>query len=122
MHSIFQHLKHFIKASQYSFSGLLTVWKHEIAFRQECLLFVVLSPLALALPIHYFEKLILISSLFLVIIVEVINSAIEAAVDHAGLQQSEFARKAKDMGSAAVLLSLVMAGAIWIFILFKHFY
>lgn len=111
-----------ISALDYSLQGLASAWREEHAFRQELFLFVPLSLLALFLPLSGFEKLILISVLVLILIMELINSAIEAVVDRVSLERHELSKKAKDYGSAAVFLSMLIAIATWGVVLFNRFY
>lgn len=102
----------------YSVDGLRAAIKHEDAFRQELLLTLIGIPLALWLEPGAAGRALMIGSLFLVLIVELINSAIEAVVDRVSLENHHLAKRAKDIGSAAVLLSLVNAAIIWILMLF----
>jgi diacylglycerol kinase (ATP) len=102
-----------INATKYSWLGLKAAWRCEAAFRQELVCFSVLAPIALTLPIGGLEKLLLIGSLVAVIIIELINSSIEAVVDRIGQEKHELSGQAKDMGSAAVLLTILMAISSW---------
>lgn len=111
-------LKRIILAAGYSIQGLKSAFKHEAAFRQELLLAAVLIPLACILSVSQIERLLLIASVVLVIMMEIINSAIEAVVDRIGTEHHELAGRAKDMGSAAVLIALLLCAYIWIEILF----
>jgi diacylglycerol kinase (ATP) len=104
-------------ASIYSLAGLRAAIQHEAAFRQELLLAIILIPTAFFLPTSAIEKTMMIASVMLVLIVELLNSAIEAAVDHTSLEQHPLAKRAKDIGSAAVLLSLLNVVAVWLLIL-----
>lgn len=97
----------------YSRDGLAAAWKNEAAFREEVLLALVAIPLALYFGRTGVDRALLIGSIVLVLIVEILNSAVEAVVDKASPEKHELAKRAKDMGSAAVLLSLVNAAAIW---------
>ena len=97
----------------YSLHGLLAAIKHEEAFRQEILLAAVLIPLALFLNVSGIAKALMIGSVLLVLIVELLNSAIEATVDRISLDNHRLAKRAKDIGSAAVLLSLVNVAVVW---------
>ncbi len=106
-------LKRLINACFFSIAGFKAVWEHEEAFRQEVLLFIVSTPLALWLGHTTQDKLLLIGSIVLVLLVELLNSAIEAVVDRVGLERHELSGRAKDIGSAAVLLSLVWAAIVW---------
>jgi diacylglycerol kinase (ATP) len=115
-------LKRIFSALGYSIEGLKSAWRHEHAFRQELLLFAVGSAVALALRISAFEKLMLIGVLVLILIVELINSAIEAVVDRVSLERHALSKNAKDFGSAAVLLAVLLAVAAWAVVLFNRFY
>lgn len=100
-----------------SMLGFVGVYKHEAAFRQELLLAVILVPLGVYLGHNGIERALLIGSVLLVLLVEILNSAIEAVVDRVGLERHELSGLAKDMGSAAVFLSLAMVGITWALIL-----
>lgn len=101
----------------YSIDGLRAVFASEPAFRIECAATAILIPLALLLPINILFVILLIASVLLVLIVELLNSAIEAAVDRASPDVHPLAKKAKDAASAAVLIALVNAGLVWALIL-----
>jgi diacylglycerol kinase (ATP) len=102
----------------WSMAGLAATLKHEKAFQQELGLCLLLSPLGLWLGETGVEKALLLGSLFLMLIVEVINSAIEAVVDRFGGEQHPLSGRAKDMGSAAVFLALANVALVWLLILF----
>jgi diacylglycerol kinase (ATP) len=106
-------LRRLINALGYSRDGLLAAWRNEAAFRQEILLAAVAIPLAFYLGKTGVERALLIGSVLLILVVEIVNSAIEAVVDKASPEKSELAKRAKDMGSAAVLLALLNAAAVW---------
>lgn len=106
-------LKRIVSAAGYSAKGLRAAFINEAAFRQEILLFVVLVPVALWLDVDLAEQLLMIGSLLLVLIVELLNSAIEAVVDRIGTDHHELSGRAKDLGSAAVLLTLLLTLYIW---------
>jgi len=106
-------LTRIINAAGYSWQGLQAAYKHEAAFRQELLLCLVLLPLALYLGETGLEKALLIVCLFIVLIAEILNSAIEAVVDRFGGDMNELSGRAKDMGSAAVFLALVNVAVCW---------
>jgi diacylglycerol kinase (ATP) len=106
-----------LNACSFSAAGFKAVWIHEEAFRQEVLIFLVTTPLAIWLGPTPIEKLLLIGSVVLVLLVELLNSAIEAIVDRVGLERHELSGRAKDIGSAAVMLSLVWAAITWTYIL-----
>ena len=107
-------------AAIYSWQGLKATFKHEAAFRQELALAVILIPLAVWLTKDAVELSLLIGSVFLVLIVELLNSAVEAVVDRFGGEMHKLSGRAKDIGSAAVLLSLLNAFIIWGLILYKY--
>jgi len=105
----------------YSMTGLRTALREEAAFRQECLLAVVLIPASFWLGKNAVEISLLLGSVLLVLIVELLNSGIEAIVDRVGTEHHELSGKAKDVGSAAVLISLVLVGVIWGLIAWERF-
>lgn len=115
-------VKRIFSAFFYSLDGLKSAWRYEHAFRQELLLVSVGSVIALFLPVSIFQKLIMIAVLVLMLIVELLNSAIEAVVDRVSLERHALSKNAKDYGSAAVLLSFLIALATWSVILFDRFY
>ena len=102
----------------YSVQGISAAFRHETAFRQEVLVAVILIPTALLLPANGTGKALMIASVLLVLIVELINSAIEAVVDRISPEYHPLAKRAKDFGSAAVLLSLINVPLIWTLVLF----
>ena len=106
-------LRRLINALGYSRDGIAAAWRNEAAFRQEILLAAIALPLAFYLGTTGVERALMICSVVLILIVEILNSAVEAVVDKASPEKSELAKRAKDMGSAAVLLSLINAAAIW---------
>jgi len=106
-----------IHAGGYSMKGLQAAWKYEAAFRQEVTLLILLSIVTFFLPIDKYEQITLIGSLGLVVIVELINSAIEAVVDRTGSEWHELSGRAKDIGSAAVFITLALTALIWAVIL-----
>jgi diacylglycerol kinase (ATP) len=110
-------LRRIWNAFHYSLDGIAAAFRHEDAFRQEALLALVLIPLALFLPVAGAGKALLIGSVFVVLIVELLNSAVEATVDRISLENHRLAKRAKDIGSAAVLLSLVNLAVIWALVL-----
>ncbi|HZW20407.1 diacylglycerol kinase [Noviherbaspirillum sp.] len=109
-------VKRIYAAFLYSIQGFRTAWKSEHAFRQELVLVVPGVVLALILPVSVLEKVALIAVLFLVLIVELINSAIEAVVDRISFERHPLSKNAKDFGSAAVCLALTLAGLTWLLI------
>ncbi len=106
-------IRRLIRATRFSSQGLAHAWRHEAAFRQEIALAVVLTPAAFWLGQTVLERAMLISVLLLLLIVELLNSAIEAAVDRHGDEQHELSGRAKDLGSAAVFVALVLVGVVW---------
>ncbi len=102
----------------YSFDGLKAAYRHEDAFRQEVWLAAVLIPLALFLPASGTGKSMMIASVVVVLIVELLNSAVEATVDRVSLEHHRLAKRAKDIGSAAVLFSLINVVVVWLLVLF----
>jgi diacylglycerol kinase (ATP) len=102
----------------YSFDGLKAAYRHEDAFRQEVWLALVLIPLALLLPASGPGKALMIASVLVVLIVELLNSAVEATVDRVSLEHHRLAKRAKDIGSAAVLFSLINVAVVWLLVLF----
>lgn len=100
-------------AFKYSLDGLRAAYKHEDAFRQEVLLAIILIPTALLSHTSGVEKAMLIASVLLVLIVELVNSAVEATVDRISLEQHRLAKRAKDIGSASVLITLLNLALIW---------
>lgn len=106
-------IRRFVQAFNYSWAGLRWIISHEVAFRQEVGATVVLVPVALWLGDSTVEQALLISSLLLVLLTELLNSGIEAAVDRMGQDFHLLAQRAKDLGSASVFLALVNAGVVW---------
>jgi diacylglycerol kinase (ATP) len=102
-----------IRAFGYSIRGITATLRHEAAFRQEMALFLIMTPLGVWLGQTGVEKALLIGSLFIVLITELLNSAVESVVDRVGAERHELSGRAKDMGSAAVLLSLVNVLVVW---------
>lgn len=102
-----------MKASGYSLAGLGAVWRHELAFRIEAVLTVLLVPVILLLPVSPVLKALVISSMLLVLVVELLNSSMEWVVDYISLERHPYAKRAKDMGSAAVMLALIHSGVFW---------
>lgn len=117
----FTGVRRLLHATRYSAQGFLHAWRHEAAFRQELALTILLLPLALWLGRNAFEVLLLVGSCLLVLVVELLNSAIEATVDRVGQEHHELSGRAKDLGSAAVFLSLVLLGATWLTIAWLRF-
>jgi diacylglycerol kinase (ATP) len=101
----------------YSLAGLSAAFRHEDAFRMEILLAAILIPAALLLPVSGLGKAVMIAAVLLVLIVELLNSALEAAVDRISLENHLLAKRAKDIGSAAVFISLVNVLVVWVLVL-----
>ncbi len=106
------------KAMIYSFKGIVACFRHEAAFRQEAFLAAILIPLAFWLDVTPVERILMVSVVVLILVVELLNSAIEAVVDRVGEEHHELSGRAKDIGSAAVFVCLVLWAYIWGSILF----
>lgn len=106
-------LTRLINALGYSRDGLRAAWQNEAAFREEILLATIAIPLALLLAKTGVDRALMMGSIILILIVEILNSAVEAVVDKASPEKNDLAKRAKDMGSAAVLLSLLNAVVVW---------
>jgi diacylglycerol kinase (ATP) len=111
-------LSRLVRATVVSLIGLREVYRSEAAFRQELLVLLLVIPTAWLSTSTGVERALLIGSWMLVIVVEMVNSAIEAAVDRTGKERHELSRKAKDFGSAAIFCSIVLSAAVWILVLF----
>jgi len=109
--------KRIINASVYSYHGIKSAYLNKEAFRQEVILLCILTPVAFYFSDTLFQAIILISSLLFVLVVELINSAIEAVVDRISDEQHELSGRAKDMGSAAVFVALIISTGIWFSVL-----
>ena len=112
-------VKRLVNAFGYSIAGTLAAFKHEDAFRQEVILASILTPIAIYYGETAIDQALMISSLLLIIIVELLNSSIEATVDRISVKHHKLAKRAKDIGSAAVFFSLINAAVIWFLILVK---
>jgi diacylglycerol kinase (ATP) len=106
-------LTHVIKATEYSIKGLISAWRHEPAFRQECVVGLVLLPCAFLLGQNLTQVALLIGSCLVVLIAELLNSAMEAAIDRMGEEFDDLAGRAKDMGSAAVSMGIALVFVTW---------
>ncbi|EGQ9882880.1 diacylglycerol kinase [Vibrio vulnificus] len=115
-------IKRIIKATGYSIQGLKAAFKHEAAVRQEFALLVVAVVLATWLDVSMLERITLLAVVVLVLIVELMNSAVEAVVDRIGVEHHELSGRAKDIGSAAVLVALIFAGFTWLYIVGSHYW
>jgi diacylglycerol kinase (ATP) len=101
-------------AAKNSWRGLVFAFKEESAFRQELTLFIVLTPIAVVLPVSLFEKAALICSLVFVMAIELLNSSVEAAIDRISFEHHDLSKRAKDFGSAAVMLALLISLILWV--------
>jgi len=106
-----------IKATGYSIQGLKAAWKHEAAIRQELVLLLIALPVIVLVDVSLLSKLVMFGGLVLLLVVELINSAIEAIVDRVGTEHHELSGRAKDIGSAAVMVTLLLNGVNWFVIL-----
>jgi diacylglycerol kinase (ATP) len=111
-------LRRILNALFYSLSGIAAAFRHESAFRQEALAAAILIPAALLMPATGTGKALMIAAVLLVLVAELLNSAIEAAVDRISLENHLLAKRAKDFGSAAVFVALVNVPAVWLLVLF----
>jgi diacylglycerol kinase (ATP) len=102
-----------LHATKNSWCGLVYAFQEESAFRQELTLLVLLTPIALFLPISYLEKALLVASLVMVLVVELLNSSVEAAIDRISFEHHDLSKRAKDFGSAAVMLALFISLLMW---------
>ena len=109
-----------LRAFGYSLQGLALVWREEAAFRQETALALIVIPLGLYLGASGVERALLVAPMVLVLIVELLNSAVEAVVDRTGMDRHPLAGMAKDMGSAAVLGSFLLLATVWLLVLSDH--
>jgi len=114
-------LTHAWRATGIAVQGIRSALQHEEAFRQEVIVAIIAIPAALLLHISVLGKMLMIGSISLVLIIELLNSALEAAVDHTSLERHPLAKRAKDIASAAVFLSIVNAVVIWSFLLLDHY-
>lgn len=109
------------RAAINSWNGLIYAFKEESAFRQELALSLILIPLAIYLPVSPIEKILLIASVILVLIIELLNSSVEAAIDRISFEVHDLSKRAKDFGSAAVMLALILCGLTWVIILSEYY-
>ena len=110
-------LRRVLNAAGYSWAGLAAAFRHEDAFRQEAFLALLLIPLAIFLGDTGIERALMIGAVLAVLVVELLNSAIEAAVDRISLEHHDLIKRAKDMGSAAVMLALANVAVVWALVL-----
>ena len=106
-----------LRAFGYSFQGFRHAWREEAAFRQELVLSLLVIPVGVFLGRSGVERALLVSPMLLILVVEILNSAVEAVVDRSGTERHPLAGMAKDMGSAAVMLSFVLLGTVWLLVL-----
>ena len=109
-----------LRAFGYSFQGFRYAWREEAAFRQEVSLAVLVVPAGLYFGHSGVERALLVSPMLLILVVEILNSAVEAVVDRSGTERHPLAGMAKDMGSAAVMMSFVLLGTVWLLVLSDH--
>lgn len=113
-------MRRIFNACRYSWQGLCAAFKHEAAFRQELLIVLVLVPVAVWIGRNTGEILLLVGSLFFVLIIELINSALEALADAITIEHHPLLGRAKDLGSAAVMLAMIFCGMVWLGIMASH--
>jgi diacylglycerol kinase (ATP) len=109
-----------LRAFGYSFQGFRHTWQEEAAFRQEVALSLLVIPAGLYLGRSGIERAMLVSPMLMILVIEILNSAVEAVVDRSGTDRHPLAGMAKDMGSAAVMLSFALLGTVWLLILSDH--
>ncbi|MCP4628203.1 MAG: diacylglycerol kinase [bacterium] len=115
-------LRHIGKAFIWSAAGIKVAWQKELAFRVEAIIIIILIPLGIWLGKTAAEQALLIASCMLVLIVELVNSAVEAVVDRIGTDHHELSGRAKDMGSAAAFFAMLAAGIVWALIAYNRFW
>jgi diacylglycerol kinase (ATP) len=108
-----------IHAAKNSWNGLIFAYQEESAFRQELVLLVLLTPVALLLPVSVIEKALMIGALLMVLAIELLNSSVEAAIDRISFEHHDLSKRAKEFGSAAVMLALLIAFSIWAAVMFQ---
>ncbi|AEH33314.1 diacylglycerol kinase [Vibrio anguillarum] len=115
-------IKRLFYATGYSIQGLKAAWLNEAAIRQETVTSILLITITFVLPVTKIEQIMMIGCLVLVVIVELMNSAVEAVVDRVGSEWHELSGRAKDIGSAAVLIALIFSAFTWMFILWPYYF
>ena len=115
-------IKRFVRSWGYSFQGFRFAWREESAFRQEVLLSVVVIPAGFYLGKTGVERALLVLPMLLILVVELLNSAVEAVVDRHGAERHPLAGMAKDMGSAAVMVSFILLATVWLLIISDHWH
>ena len=113
-------LGHIGRAFIWSATGIKTAWKNELAFRVEAIIIAIMAPVGLWLGETAAERALLLISALLILIIELLNSALEAAVDRIGLERHELSGRAKDMGSAAAFISMLTAGIVWALVAYER--
>lgn len=121
MKIIISEIKRLASATRFSLQGLKHAWKGEAAFRFEVCCSIFLLPIAILLDLSSIERIALVASVFLVLIVELLNSAVEAAIDRISEERHPISGKAKDMGSAAVFVALILMVFTWLTVLWEAF-
>ncbi|MBP5534005.1 MAG: diacylglycerol kinase [Alphaproteobacteria bacterium] len=114
---IIDDVKHIFRAFKYSWQGLVYVFKNEIAFRQDVLFFLICSVISFLLPVSSVSRAIMIFSLFFILLMEMVNTAIEVVINRISTERHPLSGVAKDIGSALVLLAFLNAIIVWLFIL-----
>ena len=112
-------LLHVLRAARFSRDGIVACFRREMAFRLDCLFGLVHVPAAIAFPPHVSEKMLMLAAWFAVLVAEILNSALEEVVDAASPEWSEWAKRAKDYGSAAVFLSFCAIASGWCFVIWE---
>jgi diacylglycerol kinase (ATP) len=112
---------HIGKAFIWSIAGIQKAWKNELAFRVEAIFIIIMAPLGIWLGRSAAERALLVASCLLILVVELLNSALEAVVDRIGTEHHELSGRAKDMGSAAAFISMLTAGIVWAIIIYDRF-
>ena len=115
-------LRHIINAFIYSFAGLKSAWKNELAFRLQSIVVILVLPAGMWLGGNAVERALLIASCSLIIIVELLNSAIESVVDRIGQERHELSKRAKDLGSAASFVTMITTAIVWVLIAYQRFF
>lgn len=114
-------IKRILKAFKYSRDGFIAAWRSEAAFRWEVIIFVIGTVVALCLPIGFLSRILLISAMMLIVLMELVNTAIESVVDRIGAEIHPLSKKAKDIGSLLVLLSFINALIAWGVVIWNYF-
>jgi diacylglycerol kinase (ATP) len=115
-------LRHILSAAIWSAAGIRAAWKNELAFRVEAIIIIIMIPVGLWLGRSAVERALLVAACLLILIVELLNSAIEAVVDRIGKERHELSGRAKDMGSAAAFFSMLTAALVYAVIVYERFW